>query len=103
MYTYPGSRRKVMAIDILACVGVGEEGLREVLAVEVAATEKGVAYTSLKAYDPEVVSYLNLGTSLLPVSEAMHQHQQELLGWANNHLLCTEDRSLVDSRGRFSQ
>jgi transposase-like protein len=32
---------------LLACVGVDEEGFREVLAVEVAATEKGAAYASL--------------------------------------------------------
>jgi transposase-like protein len=32
---------------LLACVGVDVEGFREVLAVEVAATEKGVAYASL--------------------------------------------------------
>jgi hypothetical protein len=31
----------------LACVGVHEEGFREVLAVEVAGTEKGTAYASL--------------------------------------------------------
>ncbi len=32
---------------LLACVGVAEEGFREVLAVEVAGTEKGAAYASL--------------------------------------------------------
>jgi putative transposase len=32
---------------LLACVGVDEEGFREVLAVEVASTEKGAAYASL--------------------------------------------------------
>jgi transposase-like protein len=32
---------------LLACVGVDEEGFREVLAVEVAGTEKGMAYVSL--------------------------------------------------------
>ncbi len=32
------------SMALLACVGVDEEGFREVLAVEVAATEKGVAY-----------------------------------------------------------
>ncbi len=32
---------------LLACVGVDEEGFREVLAVEVAGTEKGAAYASL--------------------------------------------------------
>ena len=32
---------------LLACMGVDEEGFREVLAVEVAAAEKGVAYASL--------------------------------------------------------
>ena len=32
---------------LLVCVGVDEEGFREVLAVEVAGSEKGVAYTSL--------------------------------------------------------
>ncbi len=31
----------------MACVGVGEEGFREVLAVEVAGSEKGAAYASL--------------------------------------------------------
>ena len=32
---------------LLVCVGVDEEGFREVLAVEVAGTEKGAAYASL--------------------------------------------------------
>jgi hypothetical protein len=32
---------------LLACVGVDEEGFREVLAVEVAGSEQGVAYASL--------------------------------------------------------
>jgi putative transposase len=32
---------------LLACVGVDEEGFREVLAVEVAGSEKGAAYASL--------------------------------------------------------
>ena len=32
---------------LLACVGVDEEGFREVLAVEVAGSEKGVAYASM--------------------------------------------------------
>src|SRR3712207_2707858 len=32
---------------LLACVGVDEEGFREILAVEVAGTEKGVAYASM--------------------------------------------------------
>jgi transposase-like protein len=32
---------------LLACVGVDEEGFREVLAVEVASSERGAAYTSL--------------------------------------------------------
>jgi transposase-like protein len=40
-----GSRVSSMAL--LACVGVDEEGFREVLAVEVAGSEKGAAYTSL--------------------------------------------------------
>jgi putative transposase len=40
-----GSRVTTMAL--LACVGVDEEGFREVLAVEVAGTEKGAAYASL--------------------------------------------------------
>lgn len=35
------------SMALLACVGVDEEGFREVLAVEVAGTEKGAAYTSL--------------------------------------------------------
>ena len=38
---------RVTSMALLACVGVDEEGFREVLAVEVAATEKGVAYASL--------------------------------------------------------
>src|ERR687885_1593341 len=37
----------VTSMALLACVGVDEEGFREVLAVEVAATEKGAAYASL--------------------------------------------------------
>ena len=37
----------VTSMALLACVGVDEEGFREVLAVEVAGSEKGVAYTSL--------------------------------------------------------
>lgn len=32
---------------LLACVGVDEEGFREVLAVEVAGSEKGAAYASM--------------------------------------------------------
>jgi putative transposase len=40
-----GSRVTTMAL--LVCVGVDEEGFREVLAVEVAGEEKGVAYASL--------------------------------------------------------
>ena len=40
-----GSRVTTMAL--LVCVGVDEEGFREVLAVEVAGSEKGVAYASL--------------------------------------------------------
>jgi transposase-like protein len=40
-----GSR--VTSMALLACVGVDEEGFREVLAVEVAGSEKGVAYASL--------------------------------------------------------
>ena len=32
---------------LLVCVGVDEEGFREVLAVEVAGSEKGAAYASL--------------------------------------------------------
>ena len=35
------------SMALLACVGVDEEGFREVLAVEVAAKEKGAAYASL--------------------------------------------------------
>ena len=35
------------SMALLACVGVDEEGFREVLAVEVAGTEKGEAYASL--------------------------------------------------------
>ncbi len=37
----------VTSMALLACVGVNEEGFREVLAVEVAGSEKGVAYASL--------------------------------------------------------
>jgi transposase-like protein len=37
----------VTSMALLACVGVDEEGFREVLAVEVAGTEKGEAYASL--------------------------------------------------------
>ena len=37
----------VTNLALLACVGVGEEGFREVLAVEVAGTEKDAAYASL--------------------------------------------------------
>src|SRR3712207_6337443 len=36
----------VTSMALLACVGVDEEGFREVLAVEVAGTEKGAAYAS---------------------------------------------------------
>jgi transposase-like protein len=38
---------RVTSMALLACVGVDEEGFREVLAVEVASTEKGAAYASL--------------------------------------------------------
>jgi putative transposase len=38
---------RVTSMALLGCVGVDEEGFREVLAVEVAATEKGAAYASL--------------------------------------------------------
>jgi putative transposase len=37
----------VSSMALLACVGVGEDGFREVLAVEVAGSEKGSAYASL--------------------------------------------------------
>ena len=37
----------VTNLALLACVGLDEEGFREVLAVEVAGSEKGVAYASL--------------------------------------------------------
>ncbi len=37
----------VTNLALLACVGVDEEGFREVLAVEVAGSEKGAAYASL--------------------------------------------------------
>ncbi len=40
-----GSR--VTSMALLACVGVDEEGFREVLTVEVAGSEKGAAYASL--------------------------------------------------------
>jgi putative transposase len=39
--------RVTSMMALLACVGVDEEGFREVLAVEVAGTEKGAAYASL--------------------------------------------------------
>jgi putative transposase len=38
---------RVTSMALLACVGVDEEGFREVLAVEVAGSERGAAYTSL--------------------------------------------------------
>ena len=38
---------RVTSMALLACVGVEEEGFREVLAVEVAGSEKGAAYASL--------------------------------------------------------
>ena len=38
---------RVSSMALLACVGVDEEGFREVLAIEVAGTEKGAAYASL--------------------------------------------------------
>jgi transposase-like protein len=38
---------RVTSMALLAAVGVDEEGFREVLAVEVAGSEKGAAYTSL--------------------------------------------------------
>lgn len=38
---------RVTSMALLACVGVDEEGFREVLAVEVASSERGAAYTSL--------------------------------------------------------
>ena len=38
---------RVTSMALLACVGVDEEGFREVLAVEVAGTEKGAAYASV--------------------------------------------------------
>jgi putative transposase len=38
---------RVTSMALLACVGVDEEGFREVLAVEVAGTEKEAAYASL--------------------------------------------------------
>jgi putative transposase len=37
---------RVTSMALLACVGVDEEGFREVLAVEVAGSEKGAAYAS---------------------------------------------------------
>jgi putative transposase len=37
----------VTSMALSACVGVDEEGFREVLAVEVAGSEKGAAYASL--------------------------------------------------------
>jgi putative transposase len=38
---------RVTTMALLVCVGVDEEGFREVLAVEVAGSEKGAAYASL--------------------------------------------------------
>jgi putative transposase len=38
---------RVTSMALLVCVGVDEEGFREVLAVEVVGSEKGVAYASL--------------------------------------------------------
>jgi putative transposase len=38
---------RVTSMALLACIGVDEEGFREVLAVEVAGSEKGAAYASL--------------------------------------------------------
>ncbi len=38
---------RVTTMALLECVGVEEEGFREVLAIEVAGTEKGAAYASL--------------------------------------------------------
>jgi putative transposase len=38
---------RVTSMALLVCVGVDEEGFREVLAVEVAGSEKGAAYASL--------------------------------------------------------
>ena len=38
---------RVGSMALLVCVGVDEEGFREVLAVEVAGSEKGAAYASL--------------------------------------------------------
>ena len=38
---------RVTSTALLVCVGVEEEGFREVLAVEVAGSEKGAAYASL--------------------------------------------------------
>jgi putative transposase len=38
---------RVSSMALLVCVGVDEEGFREVLAVEVAGSEKGTAYASL--------------------------------------------------------
>jgi transposase-like protein len=38
---------RVTSLALLVCVGVDEEGFREVLAVEVAGSEKGVSYASL--------------------------------------------------------
>ena len=37
----------VTSMALLVCVGVDEEGFREVLTVEVAGSEKGAAYASL--------------------------------------------------------
>jgi putative transposase len=37
----------VTSMALLACVGVDEEGFRELLAVEAFGTEKGAAYSSL--------------------------------------------------------
>jgi putative transposase len=46
-YLKVGWGARVTSMALLVCVGVEEEGFREVLAVEVAGTEKGAAYASL--------------------------------------------------------
>jgi putative transposase len=51
---------------LLACVGVDEEGFREVLAVEVAGSEKGAAYASL------LRGLIDRGLSDLAINSATH-------------------------------
>jgi transposase-like protein len=47
----------VSSLALLACVGVDEEGFREVLAVEAAGSEKGAAYASLATGPEKLAAY----------------------------------------------